>query len=81
MSISTGFIVGRAQATKAVQERLAGAWVWEDKTVAGWQNDLTAPQAKELAERPDRAAGEGSPVGGRRHGPEPGAGERRCGSG
>ena len=47
MSISTGFIVGRAQATKAVQERLAGAWVWEDKTVAGWQNDLTAPQAKE----------------------------------
>jgi hypothetical protein len=47
MAASIGFVLGRAEATRAVLESLVGTWVWEDKTVEGWAADLTAVRAKQ----------------------------------
>jgi len=40
-------VIGRAEATRAVQQSLAEKWVWQDKTGDGWATDLAAVQAKQ----------------------------------
>ncbi|NCO40178.1 MAG: hypothetical protein CO096_01350 [Armatimonadetes bacterium CG_4_9_14_3_um_filter_66_14] len=47
MSMGIGFILGRAEATRAVQESMAGKWVWDEKTAEGWAADLAAVRAQQ----------------------------------
>jgi hypothetical protein len=53
---SVDFIVGRAQATREVQEAVAQTWMWGDKSLAQWDADIAAVKQARTDEIASHAA-------------------------
>jgi hypothetical protein len=47
MASSIEFIFQRAHATGSAQADIEGTWVWDEKTVAGWDTDIAAAHTQE----------------------------------